>query len=201
MSIKFLLTAVTLTATPFVVATAQSTFVFEDQTTTIGSGLDDASSGSFTVSGIEISASSLSGPFNATASNFGINQPTGGDDTDGIDFAVGGGAAFAESFTLSFDQDVLLNTFDVSSFGASDEITLLDGGFTVATITSTGETSLGDYNLSSSSLLTVETTAGVFGNGWSFDSITVSAVPEPGTYALLAGTMALGFIMIRRRRS
>jgi hypothetical protein len=178
---------------------AQTTFIFEDHGTTIGAGLDDSASGSFTVDGIEMTASTSADNFNATSSGFGINQSATGDDTDGIDFATSSDEGIVESFTLVFDQAVTLGNFVVSSFGASDEVTLTDGANTVATITSTGLTSLGSYSLGSSSTLTVTTTAGSYGNGWSFDSITVSAVPEPGTYALLAGFSALSFVMLRRR--
>jgi len=41
--------------------------------------------------------------------------------------------------------------------------------------------------------------AQVNGNA-SFDNITVTAVPEPGTYALLAGLTGLVYVMVRRRR-
>jgi hypothetical protein len=33
----------------------------------------------------------------------------------------------------------------------------------------------------------------------SFDNISISAIPEPGTYAALAGMLALGFVFWRRR--
>jgi len=181
-------------------ASAQTTFTFLDDTTTIGSGLDGSSTGSFTVSGIEITATANDGVFNGTGSGFGINQTAIGDDTDGIDFAIPADApGIIESFTLTFDQAVILNSFEVSSFGASDEITITDGASTVATITSTGLTSLGNYNLGSSSTLSVTTSAGTYANGWSFDAITVTAVPEPSSFALLAGCFALASVMIRRR--
>jgi hypothetical protein len=30
--------------------------------------------------------------------------------------------------------------------------------------------------------------------------VTLNVVPEPGTYALLGGFLALGYVMVRRRR-
>lgn len=179
-------------------APAQTTFVFGNNTTTIGAGLDGASTGSFTVGGIEMTATTSVDIFNATASNFGINQSASGDDTDGFDFTETSGPGIAEGFSLTFDTDVQLVSFNVSSWNSGfDEVTLMDGATTVATITSTGVTALSNYALSSSSTLTVTTTAGTYGNGWSFESITV--VPEPRTYVLLAGFSALSFVMLRRR--
>lgn len=181
--------------------TGQSTFVFENSSTTIGAGLSGQSSGSFTVGGIEITATAMPGQtFNATGSGFGINHTNSGDDTDGFDFGNTTGEV-AEFFTLEFDQAVNLVSFDVSSWGASDEAVLTDGATTVATISSTGVTSLSNYQLGASSILTVSTTAGTYSNGWSFDSITVTAVPEPGSFALLAGFCGLVFVMLKRRGS
>ena len=32
-------------------------------------------------------------------------------------------------------------------------------------------------------------------------NITLNVVPEPGTYALIGGMLALGYVMVRRRRA
>jgi hypothetical protein len=46
------------------------------------------------------------------------------------------------------------------------------------------------------------TVASISGDGFSVDDISFDyiVVPEPGTYALLAGCAALGFVMLRRRK-
>ena len=61
-------------------ASADIVYVFDNQTTTIGMGLDGQSTGFFTQSGASgtatLTATSPTGdPFNATASGFGINPP------------------------------------------------------------------------------------------------------------------------------
>jgi hypothetical protein len=183
-------------------AYGQATFVFENSGTTIGGALSGQSSGSFAVDGIEITATASIDEFNATGSGFGINQSASGDDTDGFDFTETAGLGVAEGFTLSFDQAVTLISFDVSSWNAGgDEVTLLDGATTIGTITSTGSTLLGNYALAHGSSIIVNTTAGTYGNGWSFGSITVSAVPEPGSFALIAGCLGMVSIMLKRRRT
>ena len=185
---------------------ADIVYVFDDQTTTIGAGLDGQSTGSFTQSGVSGTATltattSTGDDFNATGSGFGINQSASDDDTAGFDFTQPGGPGVAEGLILSFDTNVLLDTIDVSSFSAdSDLIEVVVGGTTVATVDSTGTTSLSSFAVSAGTDVLINTTAGAYGNGWSLDSfgVTVVAVPEPGAVALL-GLFSLGAIARRRR--
>ena len=175
-------------------------FLFEDNTTLIGSGLDNQPFGSFTVSGLEITATASTGSFNATSSGFGINQSASGDDTDGFDFEEGGGPGLAEGLMISFDSDVWLNNIDVSSFGGSDEIMLTFSSGTFATVSSTGTTSLGNTFVAASDPITIATTAGNYGNGWSLDFIEATAVPEPSSLLFLGTVALLPLWRMRRKR-
>ncbi|NCF91257.1 MAG: PEP-CTERM sorting domain-containing protein [Verrucomicrobiaceae bacterium] len=177
-------------------------FQFDNQTTAIGIALDNQTSGTFGVGGIQMTATASTGVFNTTADNFGINQQASNDDTDGFDFTEGGGSGVAEGLTIKFDQNVLLENFDVSSFNAgNDQISLKVGASNVATVTGTGTTSLGNFALTANTDLLISTTGGIYGNGWSLDSIEVSAapVPEPSSM-LLAGGLTLLLIGHRRRK-
>ena len=186
-------------------ASADIVYVFDNQTTTIGAGLDGQSTGSFTQSGVSGTATltattSTGDDFNATGSGFGINQSASDDDTDGFDFTQPGGPGVAEGLILSFDTDVLLESIAVSSFSSTDEIEVVVGGTTVTTVDSTGTTSLSSFAVSAGTDVLINTTAGAYGNGWSLDSfgVTVVAVPEPGAVTLL-GLFSLGAIARRRR--
>ncbi len=194
-----------LAATP---ASADIVYEFFNNGTTIGAALDGQASGSFTQSGPSGTATltamtSLAGEvFNSTGSNpgFGINQSASNDDTDGFDFDELGGPGVAEGLILSFDTNVLLESISVGSFSSTDEVQVLVGGTTVATINSTGATSLNGFALSAGTSVLINTTAGTYGNGWSLNSfdVTVEAVPEPGAVMLL-GLFSLGAVSRRRR--
>lgn len=180
-------------------------FTFEDSSTTIGMSLDGASSGAVTVGGIQMTITANDGVFNATSSDFGINGSKSGDDTDGFNFSsiVLGVDGVAEGFTFQFDQNVLLNNFDVSSFstGSPDMISIVSGASSIATVSTTGTTSLGDFALAANTDVTVLTTSGLYGNGWSLDFIEVSAataVPEPSSIVLF---LIVGAGVVRKRRT
>lgn len=53
----------------------------------------------------------------------------------------------------------------------------------------------------SSTLRFLETSTNTKSKDPFLDDVSVSVVPEPGTYALLAGLTGLAFVMVRRRRA
>ena len=133
---------------------------------------------------------------NVVTASFGVNvvgTTCGGAEESGL---LDGGCT-AEAVAIVFDQDVLLNSLKVSSFGTSDE-GLVTMGATTLDILSTGVHALGDTFLAAG---TPWSLAFVAGNGFSFDSFTATPVPEPMSLLLLASGLAgLGGIAWRRHR-
>jgi hypothetical protein len=160
-------------------------------------------------SGLSITMTANPGNFNQTPSGgFGINQSASGDETSFFDNAETMGPGIAEGFTFSFNQDVQLGDFVVSSLseGNSDSIDISIGGGSIATVLGADGvifTSLGTV-VDAGTNITVSTTGGSYGNGWSLESIEVTGVPEP-TSATLFGLASFGFCFVetvrRRRRS
>jgi hypothetical protein len=142
----------------------------------------------------------------------------------GIDVGTGTNAQFntdnAEVWTFSFDQTVtLLNIvgsgmdFDLERWGldiGNDDTyeyqwNRLDG-FTAGAGT-VAETTYNTPNRYVATFGTgIEIAAGTeiaitaLQGNMNLQSIVVSAVPEPGTYGLILGALAMGWIMIRRRQ-
>jgi hypothetical protein len=182
------------------------TFIFDDGNSTGATGLaleGLSTNAAHTQDGIKLTASTAFGVFNLTNEGFGPDDVTG-DDTDSFDGA--------ESMVFSFDTDGTFNSIDFAllggtghegetatlSFAGGSTFDLLDAAFPTSSISaSTNDLFEGiDESFTAGQQITLSITAG---NGWTLENFTTTAVPEPGSYALLAGFASLGFIMLRRR--
>jgi hypothetical protein len=130
---------------------------------------------------------------NSTATAFGINSPTAADDASYFDTNNG-----QEALWVSFDRAVTIKSITVSSFTAGNVET---GAYQVANGGLVNFTAGGTYTvnaaLSQGSFFKIIAVDEGGGNGWSLNSFTVEAVPEPAAAALLGlgGVMAW---MLRR---
>jgi hypothetical protein len=196
------------------VASAQTTFIFDDGASTgaaglalraFSSGVDAAgmtlnTSGLYSQDGITLSAGTDFGDFNLTDNGFGPNQADSGDDTDAFDTALGD-----ESMVFSFNIAGTFQSIDfallndtpetaVLSFAGGSTYILTDG-VTSSIAVSGNDTFLGiNEDFTAGQLITLSISGGT---NFTLENFTV--VPEPDTYALLAGICSLGFIMLRRR--
>lgn len=179
-------------------AGAETIFTFHDEQT--GIALDGQSTGSVTVDGIELSATvgHAGDEFNDTSSSFGINATGTGDDTDLID----DGSGVAEYFTFSFDQAVTINRFDLGGFTGSEGEADWDAAY--ITFGSHSENNIdklgndmfsnntqdyldGSWDVDANEDVTLgfnDTASGSSANGFDVDSISV--IPEPTTFTLVA---------------
>lgn len=116
----------------------------------------------------------------SSASWGGLNSIDGANDLgDGVSFSIAGG----------------IGTFVIGGAGIEfykDTFTLIDIlGAHVGNIV---------LSVDSGDSLTIDNHLDATGNGIALEYLSISTVPEPGTYALLAGCFALASVMVRRRR-
>ncbi len=169
-----------------------------------GAPWDGVSSGVYTNagSGLTVKASmfayldgsySSGSQLNSTKDEFGINAAGNGDATSLFDTNNG-----QEALWVSFDRIVTIKSIAVSSFANGNVET---GAYQVASgnlvnFTSSGTHSI-DTALSQGSFFKVIAVNEGAGNGWSLNSFTVEAIPEPATIAML-GFGGLVACMARR---
>ena len=187
---------------------------------TIGAGadLDGLSAGTSSVGGVILTAEAFqngvsSGTvFNGTSSSFGINA-LGSDDSDEFDNDLGAGNADVMQF--SFSTGGTFESIDLRGItsNASDAEAILSftGGGTFDLFGGSPNESNGTsdiYTISetfaSNQLITL-TVSGSAPSNTSFGldgfTISTSAIPEPSTYALIFGGIALGLVVWKRRKA
>jgi hypothetical protein len=163
--------------------------------------VDESPSFSLTVGGITATLTANIGLLNTTlVSGFGVNAPGSLDESSLIDDGQG-----IESVSISFNVPVRLDQIVLSLFtgGATGDLaTLIVDGFAALTLTPTAP-ALDVYNFSSSNTVPLGQSVGLAfqaGNGFSFDSFTVSitAVPEPPTALVLTVALLAMYCLSRR---
>lgn len=175
----------------FVNSTCAELFTF-DLLNKNGVSWDGVSSGIYTNagSGMVLKAAMLAclngsystgSQLNSTVSEFGVNAAGSGDATSLFDTING-----QESLWISFDRAVIIKSITVSSFTSGNVET---GAYQVAAgnlfcFTANGIHSI-DSVLNQGDFFKVIALDMGGGNGWSLNSFTVEAVPEPVTSGLL----------------
>lgn len=143
------------------------------------------------------------GFFSTTQSTWGLRFSGDGQIKQGASGGTNVGAAWATGKTYSFtiNSDPTTETWGFSIFNVTDNISTASGtGLAWLAAASLSNANGGFLHFGT----TLARTAGVpnlptdGAASWSLDNISITAVPEPSTYALLAGFMALGLILMRR---
>ena len=177
---------------------------FADFTTNNGGFLDGDASDTSTVDGVTLTASTTDGVFQSSGGGTGI-EGSGEPNVANDQFQVNTG----EDFAFSFDTPGTLTGFTIRVFGDSAAVTVSNGtesetatGFN--TTSGLGPAVTLNYSLDFAAGETLSFASVGVGSGGSngsqgyrIQSVTIDAIPEPASLALLG---AGGVLMLGRRR-
>lgn len=210
------LTLTTLAALAITFCSAASAQIAEF-TFTGGSLADSAGTANITVSDVSSSATGGTNGFNTFSSSSGWNSAAqisgaGSFFSSQVTQAAAGNAI---SFTITANSGFVFSITDFSFQARSTATAPSDIGFTIngtpydfsgsysnnSTITTISQSSLGFANLTSATI-TIQGWNASSSGALQLDNIAVSGsvVPEPGTFALLAGCFGMAIVMLKRRR-
>ncbi len=133
--------------------------------------------------------------------------------TDGLGIDTGGDlSASGDALIFSFNKAITFDFIDLGSFtGAGDPgddemtisfsngnptITLVEADFTDSIANTVSFTS--GNTLAAGESFTISF---VNGNGFTLEGFNITVVPEPATYAMLTGILALGYVITRRHHA
>lgn len=144
---------------------------------------------------LEITATALSNDLNVLSTGLA-------DGSSGFD-AAGEGTSFV------FNFDVTIDFLDWGSFtsAGNDSVTLSSGSTTIGTFQDGTVTGSTDFSNTNPATMSIDVAGGdAFEIGWDggsyqLENMGVTVVPEPSAYALLAGMLGLGYVMLRRGRA
>ena len=134
-----------------------------------------------------------------TTIGFSITTTGGSAKIDGTSLDVGGGGIDSgESITFVFDRSIVISELDFVDIGAAEVASVTIAGSTHTFGDSDGDAHSGHFILNQGHTLEF---AFMEANGADYDlqGFTFAVVPEPQTYAVLAGCCALAWAMLRRR--
>jgi hypothetical protein len=143
---------------------------------------------------LTVTANSLIGDLNVTE--------------DGLADGGSGYNASGEGTSFTFSQDVTITGFDFAAFttAGSDSIELSIGASSLGTFSDgTVIAGVADFTNTNAVIASIDVSAGqVFSlarqdGSFHLQTLSFTVVPEPGTFALLAGFSALASVMFRRR--
>jgi hypothetical protein len=135
-----------------------------------------------------------------TPVGFSITTTGGSAKIDGTSLDVGGGGIDSgESITFVFDRSIVISEFDFVDIGAAEVAYVTIAGSTHTFGDSDGDAHSGHFILNQGQALEF---ALMEANGADYDlqGFTFAVVPEPQTYAVFAGSCALAWAMLRRRK-